>query len=138
MKANTTARLANALAEILADRFCRIVPKDFHVTVGDDLIEFWVDRRTGKTGGRSGSWVQYNFKHIDSPLAERVIIVAQQALSELQDFIDEETTLPWPGIARPPSPRATLKGAVLHLWFEEGAETVLECEPIEFTHDWLS
>jgi len=39
------------------------------------------------------------------------------ALNDLQDFVAEATTEPWPGSGGPPRPGARLQGRLIELWF---------------------
>ena len=61
---------------------------------------------------------------------DHIIGVSTQALDELQDFIDEESHDPWPGVLRPPAPHAAIRDGFLYLWFGEAEEVDIECEPI--------
>ena len=59
--------------------------------------------------------------------------VAAQALSELQDYVDEATHEPWPGKRTPPQAYAEIRVAVLRLWSGEAgaaSRVVLGCDPI--------
>ena len=58
----------------------------------------------------------------------RLIAVCVRILDELQDYVSEATHDPWPGRTAQPAPRAELRGAALHLWYE--GRSVLACEPI--------
>ena len=57
----------------------------------------------------------------------------EQALDELQDYIDEATRDPWPGDRTPPRPHAQIRDGALHMWYggaDPIAQAVLACEPI--------
>ena len=59
--------------------------------------------------------------------------MSEHALDELQDFVDEESALPWPGERTVPRAHAEVIGTKLHLWFGDADAPVLECEPIDLT-----
>jgi hypothetical protein len=73
-----------------------------------------------------------NFRGHEEITDDFLVIVAIQVLSDLQDYIDEMTTEPWPGATRPPRPRAELcNNRQLRLWYEEGDETVLHVGSVD-------
>jgi hypothetical protein len=77
--------------------------------------------------------VRLNFDAGGQTAGERLARIAAQALSELQDYVDEATHEPWPGERTPPRAYAEIRDAVLRLWFgETGAagRVVLGCDPI--------
>jgi hypothetical protein len=127
------------LATVLADRFERIVPPGFHVEVQDGLVVFWADDalglpgQTGQGPGRSGSWVRDNFELTSGLMHERPVVVAEQSLSNLQDYVNEATTEPWPGAGRPPYSHAAVQDGQLRPWFSDNGATILECAPIDLT-----
>jgi hypothetical protein len=130
------------LAALLAERFQRIVPRGFSIEVNRGLVVFSADealRFPGQTGGgpgSSGSWVRENFESSSGSVEERVLAVSETALNELQDYVDEATTEPWPGVGRPPFVRASIRDGQLHLWFADSETTILECEPIDLTETY--
>jgi hypothetical protein len=125
------------LAAVLAERFGQIVPPGFHVEVEDGLVAFWADEalglpgQTGEGPGRSGSWVRINFELPPGSVNERLVAAGEWALSDLQDYVDEATTEPWPGVRKPPAVHAAIRDGQLRLWFADGETTILECEPID-------
>ena len=120
------------LAAALADRFQRIVPEGFQVRDDDGMLWYSVDPALSFWGGGgSGSYVRLNFDSHHGPLNERVVAVSEHSLNELQDFVDEESALPWPGDRTVPLPHAEIIGTKLHLWFGDADAPVLECEPID-------
>lgn len=83
--------------------------------------------------GRAGTRVQGNFTAHGQTDEERVAGVAAQALDHLQDYIDEATHEPWPGVSRPPHAYARLRDQALHFWYggpDVDSGVVLACEPI--------
>jgi hypothetical protein len=126
-------------ARILADRLAAIVPAGFSVTARDGML--WYTAAPGKFPGQQGNyWVgsagthfRANFGLHGETAEEHVAGSAEQALDELQDFIDEATHDPWPGSRIPPRPHAGIRGLALHCWYsgpEPETDAVLACEPI--------
>ena len=131
------------LTEILAARLAAIVPHGIHVRAADGMLWYSCGGRfpsdvNSYRPGQSGTFVRGNFEAHpeDASDAQSAANVARQALDELQDFVDEATRNPWPGIARPPWPFAEIRGEMLHLWYggpDSGDEPVLACAPIPLT-----
>ena len=69
--------------------------------------------------------------HNGDTLEEQIAWCAENALGELQDFVDETSTEPWPGQHTVPRAHAAVIEGKLHLWFGDASDPVLECEPIE-------
>ncbi len=92
----------------------------------DPALSFW-------GGGGSGTYVRLNFDSHHGPLNERIVAVSEHSLNELQDFVDEESTLPRPGERTVPRAYASVIGDKLHLWFGDADAPVLECDPIDLT-----
>jgi hypothetical protein len=133
---------ADRLTGALAGRLAAIVPEGFHVEASDGMLWYSADRGRfpGQRGdyrtGTAGSHVSANFGVRDQAVTERVASVAAQALSELQDYVDEATHDPWPGERTPPQAYAEIRDAELRLWYGEpgaGGRVVLECDPIPLT-----
>jgi hypothetical protein len=126
---------ADRFTEILADRLAAIVPSGFHVRAGDGMLWYSAEegRFPGQQGdhrvGRSGTYIRENLGGFDSD-EDGLVAVAEQALDELEDYVDEATHDPWPGTRRQPIPRAQIRHAALHLWYADGGNVVLACEPI--------
>jgi hypothetical protein len=99
---------ADRLTQALADRLAAIVPEGFHVEASDGMLWYSADhgRFPGQLEdyqtGTSGTHVSVNFDVRDQAVGERIASVAAQALSELQDYVDEATREPWPGERTPP------------------------------------
>ena len=121
------------LARALGDRFQQIVPKGYQVYEDQGMI--WYHGRSspdGYGGSRSGSYIAENL-HYGDTVEEQVTWCAEHALSELQDYLDETSTEPWPGERTLPVPKAhaaVIEGKV-HMWFGDADAPVLECEPID-------
>ena len=121
------------VARLLADRLQEIVPDGFFVRADGDMLWYTAEpgRFPGQQGlyqvGSSGTYFVENFSpHGESEGA--IVAVTIQALSELQDFVDEASHEPWP--RRPPRPNAEVRGSSLHCWYEDGSEVVAACRPI--------
>jgi hypothetical protein len=130
---------ADALTAILADRLGKIVPAGFHVEARDGMLWYSADsgRFPGQGGeycvGTSGTFVRDNLEARGETAEDRIAAVAERALDELQDYVDEATNDPWPGGTSPPRPHAEIRSELLHLWYgaaDVGGEVVLACEPI--------
>jgi hypothetical protein len=130
---------ADRLTQMLAGRLAAIVPEGFQVGAADGMLWYSADhgRFPGQRGdyqtGMSGTHVRLNFDVDGRTAGERLVSVAAQALSELQDYVDEATHEPWPGERTPPQARAEIRDAALRLWYGEpgaGGRVVLGCDPI--------
>jgi hypothetical protein len=128
---------SDKLVVVLAERLAAIVPDGFDVRAMDGTLwySFYADRFPGHyRGGPSGMPVVDTFAaYEDESHADRIVYIAERALDNLQDVIDESTHEPWPGTVRPPSPHAQIRGEMLHLWYggpDINDEPVLACEPI--------
>lgn len=128
---------AGALVREMADRFRAVVPRGFHVAIGSDgTLWFSYDqgRVPGQQGvfqpGTAGTHLRHNLLTVSGTPAERVVAAAKQALEDLQDYVDEVSHEPWPGLRRPPSARAQVSDGLLHCWYVDGEEVVLELDPV--------
>lgn len=128
------------LVAVLAERLAAIVPDAFDVRAMDGTLwySFYADRLLGPhrkyRGGPAGTMLRGDFDaYEDESHADRIVYLAERALDNLQDVVDESTHEPWPGSVRPPRPYAQIRGEMLHLWYggpEITDEPVLACEPI--------
>jgi hypothetical protein len=130
---------ADRLTQALAGRLAAIVPEGFGVEASDGMLWYSADRGRfpGQRGdyrtGTAGTHVRFNFSVLDQAVGERLVRVAAQALSELQDYVDEATHEPWPGERTPPQACAEIRDAALRLWYGDpgaGGRVVLGCDPI--------
>ncbi len=94
------------LAQELCDRMNEVVPSGIGVSAEGDRLVF----RSGYSSGRAGSYACEWLHRGTGSLSERVREAARLAFSDLQDFVDEETTEPWPGTTSPPTPGARSEG----------------------------
>ena len=123
---------SHKFARALADRFQRIVPEGFRVYADRGMLWFHADAPTYGDGS-SGSYIAENIDSGGDTVEEQAAFGARRALDELQDFVDERSTEPWPGERTLPVPQAqaaVIEGK-LHLWFGDVDAPVLECEPID-------
>jgi hypothetical protein len=133
---------ADRLAEALARRLAAIVPDGFHVRADDGML--WYSSDPGRFPGQlsnyqvgsSGTYVRDNLDTRDDTAEDRVTVVAAQALDELQDYVDEASHDPWPGVRKPPRPHADIREQALYLWYggpDISSPAILACEPIPLT-----
>lgn len=89
-------------AALLAVRFQKIVPSGVKVEANDGHLILAMESPGGFFGGRVDCDIEQRFElGADSlSLEERALRVGIAALDDLQDFIDEETTEPWPANER--------------------------------------
>ena len=119
---------ASFLAQELARRMREVVPSGIRVTTEEDMLWFESDSYSGKAGSYACQWL---YKGDGEP--ERLLTDAcWHALDDLQDFVDEATTEPWPGERTPPKAHARLENGSVILWFgdAETPDLVLESLPI--------
>lgn len=116
------------LTAVLAGRLGAIVPAGIHVEAAAGMLWYSADQ----VAGRSGTHVAENFHTHGHTDEQRLVGVAAQALDELQDYVDEVTTEPWPGERTPPQPHAQVRHEMLHMWYgsPDHDRAVLACEPI--------
>jgi hypothetical protein len=133
---------ADLLTEALAIRLGAIVPDGFHVRAADGVLWYSADagRFPGQLSnyhvGRSGTYVTGNLASYGETAEKRIAGVAAQALDELQDYVDEASHDPWPGMRIPPRSFAVVRGGALHLWYggpDITSPALLACEPIPLT-----
>jgi hypothetical protein len=104
---------ATFLAQELAWRMSDVVPSGIKVTALEDMLWFESVSHSGKAGSYACQWL---YKGEGEP--DRLLIDAcWHALDDLQDFVDETTTEPWPGETTPPKAGARLEDGSIILWF---------------------
>jgi hypothetical protein len=128
---------ATSLANVLASRFQAVVPAGFHVEAEGEMLWFSVDKGVGYWGGSAGTYAVRDFlAKVEAPFDWRVATAAEFALNDLQDFVDEESTEPWPGQHTPPVAHSAVRGGMLYIWFgDEGSED-LALLPVELDADY--
>ena len=85
---------ADRLAEVLAQRFEEVTPDGIHVAADDGMLWYSSD----SDSGTAGSYVRCNLVGAPGESDEEDLVhVTVQVLDQLQDFVSETTTDPWPG-----------------------------------------
>lgn len=125
----STTPAVDRFAVVLADRLSRIVPETFRVEADTGAGMLWY-RHSGR--GCSGSYIRDNYGRPGGTAEENITNLAVLVLDQLQDAVAEDTTDPWPrrGFGRQPPPHALIRDGHLHLWYGEGDEVTVACEPI--------
>jgi hypothetical protein len=104
---------SRVLAQELCDRMKEVIPPGIAVSTEGDRLVF----RSSYSRGRAGSYACQWLHKGTGTLSERVREAARLAFSDLQDFVDEETTEPWPGATSPPTPHARIEAGRVMVWF---------------------
>lgn len=115
------------LAEVLAERLGEIVPPGFRVVADNGTIWYQSEFAVGVSAGTD---IQVNLG-VERPSAERIRSVSELALGDLQDFVDEMTTNPWPGEHAVPRAHAEIRGSIIVLWYGDAESPALACRPID-------
>jgi hypothetical protein len=128
---------AASFAKVLADRFQAVVPAGFHVRADRAMLWFEQDKGVGFCGGSAGSHAVESFfsTTVEEPLEDRATQAAWFALNDLQDYVDEEATEPWPGQRTPPPAHAAVRAGKLHMWFGDEGKADLILGPIDLSPD---
>jgi hypothetical protein len=114
----------------LASRMQDVVPAGITVTVEDDML--WFARNgSRRSGSHACQWVTSGQGSMDA-LAVRA---SELAINDLQDFVTEETTEPWPGSSGPPRPGVRLVGRTIELWFGVHDHPVVRLRPLPLPLD---
>lgn len=114
------------LAMELAARMQDIVPSGFTVIAEDDVL--WFARNgTRWAGSYACQWLNGGQETPESLLLQ----ASQLALHDLQDFLAEETTDPWPGSGgAPPRPSVRFGGRTIELWFGDHDRPDVRLRPL--------
>jgi hypothetical protein len=118
---------ADRLTEALAARFDEVTPAGIHVTADDGMLWYSCDFDRG----RAGSYVRNLLGTAGEPDEEDVVRAAVQILDQLQDFVSEATSDPWPGTRRQPVPEGRIRDGALHLWYGEQGAIKLTVPPVD-------
>lgn len=117
-----STRLAGELASRMAD----VVPREIRVSVEDDVLVFKADVRW-----RSGSYACRWLNEGAAGPEDLIVEACWRAFDDLQDFVDETTTQPWPADhGTPPRPAARIEDRRVIIWFGEPEAPVLVLEPL--------
>jgi hypothetical protein len=117
---------SEALAQQLCDRMKKVVPSGIGVSVEGDHLVFRSSYSAGGAGSHACQWLHQG----TGSMSERVLQAARLAFGDLQDFVDEETTEPWPGATSPPTPNARIEGGGVIVWFGDQEAPDLEITPL--------
>lgn len=113
------------------------------VTDGAEL-EFSCSEDTG----RSGFYLRMNFETIRNNLkadahgdheVQALLQVSILALGDLQDYVAETSTEPWPneGPDQIPTPNGEIVDRSILLWFGPRQAPIAECRPIPLDEPWV-
>jgi hypothetical protein len=114
------------LAHELARRMWDVVPPGIGVTVERDMLWFNSARHSGKAGTYACQWLYQGQGEPEQLLAE----ACRRALDDLQDFVDEATTEPWPGSRTVPYAGTRVEDGKVLLWYGDRDAPVLLLEPL--------
>jgi hypothetical protein len=103
-----------------------VIPSGIGVSAEGDHLVF----RSSYSSGRAGSYACQWIHRGTGSLSERVREAARLAFSDLQDFVDEETTEPWPGTTSPPPPHARVEAGRVIVWFGDPQTPDLAITPL--------
>lgn len=117
---------SEVLARELCERMQEVIPSGIGVSTEGELLVF----RSGYSSGRAGSYACAWLHRGSGSPSERVREAARLAFSDLQDFVDEETTEPWPGTTSPPAPSARIEAGRVIVWFGDPGAPDLAITPL--------
>ena len=112
----------------LAIRLNEVVPDGFTVVAEDENV---VLRHNGKVVGSTGmAEIVESSENLDH-LPQNMETGARAILSNVQDWIADTTTEPWPGKRSLPNPDAQVTGERLEAWFGDQDNPVLKLRPLD-------
>ena len=117
---------SETLARELGDRMNEVLPPGIRISAEGDMLVFRSDFDTGTSGSYACQWLHQG----TGILAERVREACRRAFSDLQDFVDEKTTEPWPGRRTPPNPNARIENGSVIIWFGDEQDPDLVMPPL--------
>jgi hypothetical protein len=115
-----------ALAHELARRMQDVVPSGIGITVEGDMLWFSSTSHHGTAGSYGCQWLSEGEGKREHLLAE----ACRRALGDLQDFVAEATTEPWPGSGSMPHAGARVQDGSVLLWYGDGDNPVLLLEAL--------
>ena len=121
---------SEVLAQELCDRMKEVIPSGIGVSTEGERLVFRSSYSTGRAGSYACQWLHQG----TGSMQERVREAARLAFSDLQDFVDEETTEPWPGTISPTSPDARIEAGRVIVWFGDPQEPDLAISPLLVEH----
>jgi hypothetical protein len=104
---------SQTLAQELCERMKEVVPPGIKISVKGDMLVFRSDFGTGSSGSYACQWLHQGTGHISDRLRD----ACWHAFSDLQDFVNEETAEPWPGLRTPPVAHARIENNSAIVWF---------------------
>jgi hypothetical protein len=104
----------NELGRLLAERMREVVPPGFTIECDSERTMLWFKRQG--VLGYAGTYALQILVGEGGTKQQRILGACRAALDDLQDFVAEETTEPWPGLKELPSPRALIDAGQVHLW----------------------
>jgi hypothetical protein len=117
---------AERLALELSSRMKEILPAGFAVVVDGDMLWFLFDGKR-RVGSYACQWIDSGQDSIEA----LTVRACELAVNDLQDFVTEETTEPWPSSGgRPPRVSARLAGRSIEIWFGEHDHPVARLRPL--------
>jgi hypothetical protein len=117
---------AETLALELARRMRDVVPVGIRVSAEGDMLRFGHGARPFSSGSYACQWLYQG----DGPPADLLTTACWRALDDLQDFVDENTTEPWPGTRTPPEARTRIEDGAVLLWYGDPESPDLTHEPL--------
>jgi hypothetical protein len=108
------------LAAELSSRMEEVLPAGFTVAVDGDTLWFLFDGER-RAGSYACKWMDSGQGSIEA----LTVRACELAVNDLQDFVTEKTTEPWPSsTGRPPRPGVRLVGRIVEMWFGEDGDPV--------------
>jgi hypothetical protein len=117
---------SQTLAQELCERMKEVVPPGIWISVDGDILVFRSDFGAGSSGSYACQWLDEG----TGSLSDRAREACWHAFSDLQDFVDEKTTAPWPGLRTPPTAHARIENNSVIIWFGESQVPDLEIRPV--------
>jgi hypothetical protein len=117
---------SQTLAQKLCERMKEVVPPGIGTSVEGDMLVFRSDFGTGSSGSYACQWLHQG----TGDISDRVRDACWHAFSDLQDFVEEETTEPWPGLRTPPAVYARIESNSVVVWFGTSSTPDLEIRSV--------
>jgi hypothetical protein len=134
-KVQTESMDFDRLGEAIADRLNAVAPSGIHIRYQADGILHYTSDFEGAYGNTStGEHLRENLRlRPGEPFEAWAREVCEQALGHFQDFVDEMTATPWPGVRTVPSAHAELIGSELILFYGDPEAPTLRCGVIDLS-----
>lgn len=124
----TPAASSLRFAAELAERLAEVVPAGFAVDASDVTV---VLRHDGAMVGSTDMAELVEDSENLHLLPDNLETAARAILSNVQDWIADTTTEPWPGDHSLPNPDAHVIGDRLEMWFGDRDNAVLTLRPLD-------